>query len=129
MSVTFSYPAFASTQVSTITIPSPEMGDGEASTYSVTVHLTRASDFKSVVTQDRDEQIYATTLDFITLCEDDKILLEDFLIAAQGEYILYTDYNSKEWYCVVTDDEIEFIATGRGPSYSISLTMNRWEKV
>ena len=128
MSITLSYPAYAATQVSTISIKEPEMLDGQSSTYRLTTLLTRGGTFKTNVTHDKDQTVYSTSLEFTNLCEADKALLETFVLAAQGEYVLYTDYNAGEWYCVIVDEELDFTTTGKGPLFSTSLTLNRWEK-
>ena len=129
MSVTFSYPAFASTQLSTITIRSPELMDGEASTYELQTMLSRSGTFRTVVSHDKEKNVYTTSLDFVNLCQTDKDALETFVLAAQGHYVLYTDYNSVEWYCVITDESVNFTTESRGLSFSTSLTLNRWLKV
>ena len=103
--------------------------DGEASTYELQTMLSRSGTFRTVVSHDKEKNVYTTSLDFVNLCQTDKDALETFVLAAQGHYVLYTDYNSVEWYCVITDESVNFTTESRGLSFSTSLTLNRWLKV
>ena len=121
--ITFEYPAYAEVPIGTITLGSPEKGDNRVELDEVFIHTTESGQHKSNVSISCLGE-FERQLSFTNICESEKNEFLDFIRAAYGHYIKYTDYNGSVWVTQITDEVININKSPFG--YDIDLNLLVW---
>lgn len=122
--ITFSYPGYSEVPISSVSLGSPERGDDRTDLEEVFIHPTEAGSFKSNV-QFACIGEFERSISFTSLCKQEKNDFLDFVRAAMGHYIKYTDYDDVVWITQITDEVINVSNSSFG--WNVDLSLLAWE--